>query len=43
MKTPAGLLLALAATPLAAETLVVDDQVQLRPPAVELPTARLPA
>jgi len=31
------MLLALAATPLSAETLLVDDQVQLRPVSIELP------
>lgn len=31
------MLLAFAATPLSAETLLVDDQVQLRPVSIELP------
>jgi hypothetical protein len=37
MKRSLALLLALAATPLVAETLVVDSQVQLRPVTRELP------
>jgi hypothetical protein len=37
MKTLLALTLALCATPLAAETLLVDDQVLLKPPSVELP------
>jgi len=37
MKCSLALLLALAATPLVAETLVVDAQVQLRPVTRELP------
>jgi hypothetical protein len=37
MKTPLLLLLALCATPLAAETLLVGDQVQLRETSVKLP------
>lgn len=38
MKTPlAWLLAALAATPLYAETLVVGDQVEVRPAGIELP------
>jgi hypothetical protein len=37
MKTLLALTLALAATPLTAETLLVDDQVQLKPATVELP------
>ncbi len=37
MKRSLALLLALAATPLVAETLVVDSQVQLRPVSRELP------
>jgi hypothetical protein len=37
MKTLLALTLALVAAPLSAETLVVDDQVQLKPAAVELP------
>lgn len=37
MRLPLTLLLALTAVPLSAETLVVDDQVQLKPVAIELP------
>jgi hypothetical protein len=37
MKRTLALMLALGAMPLMAETLVVDDQVQLRPVARELP------
>ncbi len=37
MKTLLALTLALCATPLAAETLLVNDQVLIKPPAVELP------
>jgi hypothetical protein len=37
MKTLLALTLALAATPLTAETLLVDDQVLLKPATVELP------
>jgi hypothetical protein len=37
MKTSLALLLALAATPLAAETLLVGDQVQVKPVTIELP------
>jgi hypothetical protein len=37
MKTLLALTLALAATPLSAETLLVDDQVLLKPATVELP------
>jgi hypothetical protein len=37
MKTPLLLLLALCATPLAAETLLVGDQVQLRETSTKLP------
>jgi hypothetical protein len=37
MKRTLALLLVLAATPLVAETLVVDSQVQLRPVSRELP------
>jgi hypothetical protein len=37
MKTLLALTLVLCATPLSAETLLVDDQVQIKPPAVELP------
>jgi hypothetical protein len=37
MKTLLAMTLALCATPLAAETLLVDDQVQIKPAAVELP------
>jgi hypothetical protein len=37
MKTSLALLLALVATPLAAETLLVGDQVQLRPSSADLP------
>jgi len=37
MKTLLALTLALAATPLTAETLLVDDQVLLKPASVELP------
>jgi hypothetical protein len=37
MKRSLALLLALAATPLIAETLVVDSQVQMRPVSRELP------
>lgn len=38
MKTRLALLLLLGAAPLAAETLLVDDQVQLRPVTIELPS-----
>lgn len=37
MKTRLALLLLLCATPLAAETLLVGDQVQVRPATIELP------
>ncbi len=37
MKLPLTLMLVLCAAPLSAETLVVDDQVHLRPPSIELP------
>jgi hypothetical protein len=37
MKTLLALTLALCATPLAAETLLVDDQVQIKAAAIELP------
>lgn len=37
MKTLLALTLVLCATPLAAETLLVNDQVQLKPAAIELP------
>jgi hypothetical protein len=37
MKRKLALMLALGATPLMAETLVVDDQVQVRPATRELP------
>jgi hypothetical protein len=37
MKTRLALLLTLVATPLFAETLVVGDQVQVKPPGVEVP------
>ena len=37
MKTHLALLLALVATPLYAETLVVGDQVQVKPPDMEVP------
>lgn len=37
MKTPLALLTLLAAAPLSAETLVVGDQVQVRPVSVEVP------
>jgi hypothetical protein len=37
MKTLLALTLAFAATPLSAETLLVDDQVLLKPATVELP------
>jgi hypothetical protein len=37
MKTPLALLLVLCATPLSAETLLVGDQVQIKPAGIELP------
>jgi hypothetical protein len=37
MKLPLALVLLLATAPLAAETVVVDDQVLLRPPTREMP------
>jgi hypothetical protein len=37
MKTLLALMLALAATPLSAETLMVDDQILLKPATVEMP------
>lgn len=37
MRLAVTMLLVLAAAPLAAETVVVDDQVQLRPASIELP------
>ena len=37
MKTHLALLLTLVATPLYAETLVVGDQVQVKPPGMEVP------
>ena len=41
MKTALALTLALAALPLAAETLVIDGQVQIRPAGVQLPARGL--
>ncbi|MEO6185887.1 MAG: phosphodiesterase [Steroidobacteraceae bacterium] len=37
MKTPLALLLVLCATPLSAETLLVGDQVQIKPAGITLP------